>query len=138
MHSGDADGSQDRWRSRKSRQPGVGPCNVDGDQHRTGHFDIFSARVTALVSSWQAAAALKEAANIEGGRLCNNDQTQKAQDWLMKYHGSGVLTPVVQLEYDQILKSVQAAREKGLKRWDSKHLANTRAHRYRLMLGESH
>jgi hypothetical protein len=40
------------------------------------------------------------------------------------------------MEYQQIEKSVQAAREKGLKRWDFRSLANTRGNRYRLMLGE--
>lgn len=40
------------------------------------------------------------------------------------------------MEYHQIEKSLLAAREKGLKRWDFRNLANTKGNRYRLMLGK--
>ncbi|KAI9637590.1 transporter-domain-containing protein [Dioszegia hungarica] len=66
--------------------------------------------------------------------LYNNDQTEEALAVLQKYHGSGIITPVVLMEYHQIEKSLLAAREKGLKRWDFRNLANTKGNRYRLML----
>lgn len=70
--------------------------------------------------------------------LYNNGHPEKAQAFLQKYHGSGGLTTVVQMEYHQIETSVLAARAKGLKRWDFGSLAKTRGNKYRLMLGQSY
>jgi hypothetical protein len=69
-------------------------------------------------------------------RLCNAGRPEQALVFLARYHGSGEVTPVAQLEYDQIVQSALAARSRGSKRWDFINVARTRANRYRLMLGE--
>ncbi|EIW68359.1 hypothetical protein TREMEDRAFT_63529 [Tremella mesenterica DSM 1558] len=56
----------------------------------------------------------------------------RARDMLVKYHGNGVMTPVVQLELAQIVQAVKMAPVSRW--WDCSGLVNSRSKRYRLML----
>jgi hypothetical protein len=54
----------------------------------------------------------------------------------MTFHGNGKLTPLVQMEVEQIKQSVKATAAIQARRWDYRLLFKTRANRRRIILGQ--
>ena len=69
-------------------------------------------------------------------RLYANGHPERAREVLVKYHGNGQLTPLVQMELDQIKHSVMAVGGIQTRRWDYRPLFSTKGIRRRISLGE--
>lgn len=64
--------------------------------------------------------------------LIAHDRADEGLAFFAKYHGDGdVQSPIVQLEYQEVLEQMQLSRSEN-PWWDLSELVNTRAARYRL------
>ncbi|KAG4266716.1 hypothetical protein FPRO04_13188 [Fusarium proliferatum] len=103
----------------------------------------YGTRVIPSTWSWRIPSLLQMAPSLiqlstvwflpESPRwLISNDRSEEALEALTKYHGEGVKTELVELEYEEIRAAIEQEKLSGQTTWKS--MVSTKGNRYRMFL----